>query len=113
MRESALKGRVEGMYVCMYACMFYLRRTVTVAKTSLKDTSVGGDDDDDGCVVTVDDDGDDDDEEKLLLFDEEELLALASNCALVMCSCSSVTSASCKPFERRFVTGSTLNSVFA
>ena len=105
-----MKGRVEGMH----SCTIYLRRTVTVAKTSLKDTSVGGVDDDDGCVVAVDgDDDDDDDEEKLLLFDEEVLLAFASNCALLMCSCSSVTSASCKPFERRFVTGSTLNSVFA
>ena len=97
----------------MHVCMFYLRHTVTVAKTSLKDTSVGSGGDDDN-VVAVDDDGDDDDdEEKLLLFDEEVLLAFASNCALLMCSCSSVTSASCKPFERRFVTGSTLNSVFA
>ena len=83
----------------------YLRRTVTAAKTSLKDTSVGGDGE--GVV----DDGDGDDDGLLLLFIELELLA--SNCALLMCNCSSVTRASCRPFDSRFVTGSTLNSVFA
>ena len=49
----------------------YIRLTVTVAKTSLKDTSVG---------VDVDG-GDDDDDDELLLSNE---LALASNCALLM-----------------------------
>ena len=57
----------------MNACTYVVIRTVTVANTSLKDTSIGVDVDDDG--------GDDDDDDELLLLNE---LALASNCALLM-----------------------------